>query len=81
MLLLLLLLQVMWPWKVGSALKNDFFQYAQPDSLGVGGLGAFAIWLDGELLHGSSGSCGTFGSPCLASKEEFKVAALELWGL
>jgi hypothetical protein len=71
----------MWPWKLGSALKNDFFQYAQPDSIGVGGLGAFAIWLDGELLHGSSGACGTFGSPCLASREEFKVAALELWGL
>eukprot|EP00775_Hariotina_reticulata_P009710 gene9710-9869_t len=67
--------------EVRSALKNDFFQYAQPESLAVGGLGAFAIWLDAELLHGSSGSCGTFGSPSLASREEFKVATVELWGL
>eukprot|EP00878_Enallax_costatus_P009539 GHUV01009969.1.p1 GENE.GHUV01009969.1~~GHUV01009969.1.p1 ORF type:complete len:543 (+),score=153.99 GHUV01009969.1:403-2031(+) len=73
--------KVMFPWKVKSALKNDFFMYAQQDSLGVGGLGAFAIWLDAELLQGSSGSCGTFGSPCLASREEFKVAAVELWAL
>lgn len=43
--------QVMFPWKVKSALKNDFFMYAQQDSLGVGGLGAFAIWLDAELLQ------------------------------
>jgi len=32
-------------------------------------------------MQGSSGSCGTFGSPCLASREEFKVAAVELWGM
>jgi hypothetical protein len=157
-------------------MKNDFFMYAQQEAMAVGGLGAFAIWLDAELLQvrlccmlcllltalvtvfklaplfatlrtlaalhpdhshddqaaqltvtlhlhrnhrtgstdphcdkccinvhqsishwlepfsegvllhmlrlqGSSGSCGTFGSPCLASKEEFKVAAVELWGL
>jgi hypothetical protein len=39
------------------------------------------VLLPGVRLQGSSGSCGTFGSPCLASKEEFKVAAVELWGL
>lgn len=73
--------KVMFPWQVRSAMKNDFFMYAQQEAMAVGGLGAFAIWLDAELLQGSSGSCGTFGSPCLASKEEFKVAAVELWGL
>ncbi|KAF6253531.1 TLD-domain-containing protein [Scenedesmus sp. NREL 46B-D3] len=73
--------KVMFPWQVRSAMKNDFFMYAQQEALAVGGLGAFAIWLDAELLQGSSGSCGTFGSPCLASKEEFRVAAVELWAL
>ncbi len=29
--------------------------------------------------QGSSGSCGTFGSPCLASGDEFKVQVLEVW--
>lgn len=32
-------------------MKNDFFMYAQPEALGVGGLGSFAIWLDSELLQ------------------------------
>ena len=32
-----------------------------------------------ELLAGSSSTCGTFGSPSLASKEEFKVGVLEVW--
>jgi hypothetical protein len=71
----------MFPWKMKSQVKNDFFQYSTSDCLAVGGLGRFAIWLDGELLRGSSGRCGTFGSPCLASGEEFSIAALELWGL
>jgi hypothetical protein len=29
--------------------------------------------------QGSSGVCGTFGSPCLASREDFKVLLLEVW--
>jgi hypothetical protein len=32
-------------------MKNDFFMYAQQEALAVGGLGAFAIWLDAELLQ------------------------------
>ncbi len=30
-------------------------------------------------LQGSSGVCGTFGSPCLATREDFKVVCLEVW--
>lgn len=47
--------------------------------LAVGGAGHFAISLDDELLRGSSGVCGTYGSPCLASAEEFEVRMVELW--
>jgi hypothetical protein len=32
-------------------MKNDFFMYARQEALAVGGLGAFAIWLDAELLQ------------------------------
>jgi hypothetical protein len=71
----------MFPWKIMSSVKNDFFMYATPECLAVGGLGHFAIWLDQELLRGSSGRCGTFGSPCLAAKEDFKVQGVEVWGL
>ena len=47
--------------------------------LGVGGAGHFALWLDNDLFEGSSNSCLTFASPCLASKSDFHVSALELW--
>lgn len=43
--------RVAWGWRVRSPVKNDFFQLAQPNALAVGGLGAFAIWLDEELLQ------------------------------
>ena len=68
-----------YPWRSISQVKNDFFQYATLDCLAVGGLGHFAIHVDAELLQGSSSTCGTFGSPSLASKEEFKVGVLEVW--
>ncbi|GIL71915.1 hypothetical protein Vretimale_619 [Volvox reticuliferus] len=71
--------RVAYPWRSTSDVKNDFFQYGTPECLAVGGVGHFAIWVDADLLAGSSGICGTFGSPCLAHAEEFKVQHLELW--
>ncbi|GIL82722.1 hypothetical protein Vretifemale_11605 [Volvox reticuliferus] len=59
----------------------DFFQFSTHEGLGVGGCGTFALWLDNELLEGASYPCDTFASPQLSSKEEFKVAAVELWQL
>ncbi len=73
--------RIMYPWKVKSRTKNDFFQFSTPECLAVGGLGHFAIWLDAELLAGNSGTCGTFGSPCLSCKEEFTVQGVELWSI
>lgn len=72
---------VYYPWKRGHKGRNDFFMFGSQDSIGIGGTGHFALWLDGELLYGHSGVCDTFGSPCLASKDEFKIIALELWML
>ncbi|EFJ52510.1 hypothetical protein VOLCADRAFT_56079 [Volvox carteri f. nagariensis] len=71
--------RVAYPWRSMSKTKNDLFQYGTPECLAVGGVGHFAIWLDAELLSGSSGICGTFGSPCLANGEEFRVQHLEVW--
>ncbi len=69
----------MYPWRSMSKVKNDFFQYATLDSISVGGLGHFAIHLDDELLQGSSGTCGTFGSPSLSGREEFTVSVIEVF--
>ncbi|GMH33469.1 hypothetical protein BSKO_01303 [Bryopsis sp. KO-2023] len=73
--------RIYYPWKKESKVRNDFFMYGSMESIGVGGTGHFAIWLDGELLDGHSGMSDTFGSPCLASEDEFKIMAVELWGL
>lgn len=62
-----------------SGSSNDFFQFSTHEGLGVGGAGHLALWLDNELLEGASHPCDTFGNPCLASCEEFAVAAVELW--
>lgn len=72
---------VYYPWKRGHKIRNDYFMFGSPDSIGIGGSGHFALWLDGDLLYGHSGVCDTFGSPSLASKEEFKILVLELWML
>jgi hypothetical protein len=70
-----------WHQLQHGAARNDFFMMVSGDCLGVGGAPHFAIWLDSDLLYGSSGTCHTFSSPCLASKEEFKVRHVELWGV
>ncbi|MEW5314804.1 MAG: hypothetical protein WDW38_006273 [Sanguina aurantia] len=72
--------RLQYPWRQRKEV-SDFFQFSTHEGLGVGGTGAFAFWLDNDLLEGSSHACATFGSPCLASKEEYGVAAVELWHL
>lgn len=69
----------MYSWQHKSKTKNDFFLYSTPECLAAGGAGHFAMWVDNELLAGSSGACATFGSPCLAASDEFKVMVLEVW--
>lgn len=68
-----------YPWMQAPGVQNDFFQWAGPDGLGAGGSGHWAVYLDSELLRGSSGPCATYGSPCLAAAEDFEVLGVELW--
>lgn len=73
---------VAWHWqRLKDGPRNDFFQFSQMDCLAIGGGGAFAVWLDGDLLRGHSGLCQTFGSPCLAAHPEFNISRLELYML
>ncbi|XP_065154792.1 oxidation resistance protein 1a isoform X5 [Paramisgurnus dabryanus] len=59
---------------------NLFFIKGDMDSLAFGGgSGEFGLWLDGDLYHGRSHSCKTFGNPMLSIKEDFFVQDIEIW--
>ncbi|XP_035985301.1 oxidation resistance protein 1a isoform X3 [Fundulus heteroclitus] len=59
---------------------NMFFIKGDMDSLAFGGgSGEFGLWLDGDLYHGRSHSCKTFGNPMLSKKEDFFVQDIEVW--
>ncbi|XP_060717320.1 oxidation resistance protein 1a isoform X2 [Tachysurus vachellii] len=59
---------------------NMFFIKGDMDSLAFGGgSGEFGLWLDGDLYHGRSHSCKTFGNPMLSTKEDFFVQDIEIW--
>ncbi|XP_059103520.1 oxidation resistance protein 1 isoform X4 [Peromyscus eremicus] len=59
---------------------NMFFIKGDMDSLAFGGGGGeFALWLDGDLYHGRSHSCKTFGNPTLSKKEDFFIQDIEVW--
>ena len=74
---------------------NSYFMISAKDHLAVGSGGHFALWLDAELLHGSSGPSKTFANPCLCRRPdaasalggemsevgEFICDVLEVWGV
>ncbi|OEL29503.1 hypothetical protein BAE44_0009478 [Dichanthelium oligosanthes] len=57
---------------------NRFYYLCLNDALAFGGGGSFALCLDEDLLHGSSGSCETFGNSCLAYSPEFELKNVEV---
>ncbi|WOL09944.1 hypothetical protein Cni_G18698 [Canna indica] len=59
---------------------NRFYYLCLNDQLAFGGGGNFALSLDDDLLHGTSGACETFGNLCLAHSAEFELKNVELWG-
>jgi len=62
--------------------KNDYFQIAKSESLGVGGGSNYALWIDEDFTRGISGSyCETYNSECLASGEDFDVLNVEIYGI
>uniref|UniRef100_A0A5B6YK63 Oxidation resistance protein 1 n=1 Tax=Davidia involucrata TaxID=16924 RepID=A0A5B6YK63_DAVIN len=59
---------------------NRYFTLCSTDFLALGGGGHFALYLDGDLLNGSSSASETYGNSCLAQTEDFEVKEIELWG-
>jgi len=72
---------------------NSFFMFSHRDHLAMGSGGHFGLWLDAELLHGTSGPSATFGNECLSRQPnhvndgsipavgEFRCEVLEVWGM
>ncbi|XP_051202455.1 uncharacterized protein [Lolium perenne] len=59
---------------------NNYFTFCSPEYLAIGGGGHFALYLDEDLLNGSSSTSETFNNPCLSVSQEFEVKHVELWG-
>ena len=49
--------------------RNSHFCFSAREHLAVGSGGHFALWLDAELLHGSSGTSETFSNPSLCTAD------------
>jgi hypothetical protein len=62
--------------------RNEFFVKGDKDCLMIGGGdGRCGIWIDENLLHGSSSYCDTFANEILSSDPEFVIVGLEAWML
>ena len=59
--------------------RNAYFQMGQQEAVAVGGGGAYALKLDGDLARGTSGDCDTFASPGLMGQDDFEVLHVDVW--
>lgn len=59
---------------------NKYFTVCSTDYLALGGGSHFALYLDSDLLSGSSSNSETFDNQCLSHSEDFAVKEVELWG-
>nr|XP_019709296.1 oxidation resistance protein 1 isoform X2 [Elaeis guineensis] len=57
--------------------SNRYYYLCLNDLLAFGGGENFALRLDEDLLHGTSGPCETFGNLCLAHSAEFELKNVE----
>ena len=62
---------------------NDYYLFCDGTFVAMGvSEGKFGLWLDSELMYGSSYAVATFGNLPLASEgENFSIDAVEVWGL
>lgn len=60
--------------------KNGYCQLIENNRLSMGGgSGIFGLWLDEDLLSGTTQPCETFDNPVLSYESHFKVFGMELW--
>jgi len=58
---------------------NNYFAVCSTDYLALGGGGHFALYLDGDLLTGSSSNSETFNNECLSHSPDFSVKDVEVF--
>ncbi|XP_076912177.1 uncharacterized protein LOC143570408 [Bidens hawaiensis] len=59
---------------------NRYFTLCSTEYLALGGGNHFALYLDHDLLNGSSLASETYGNSCLSHTQDFEVKEIELWG-
>nr|KAJ0192831.1 hypothetical protein LSAT_V11C800454640 [Lactuca sativa] len=59
---------------------NRYFTLCSTEYLALGGGNHFALYLDSDLLNGSSLASETYGNSCLSHTQEFEVKEIELCG-
>nr|XP_043632363.1 oxidation resistance protein 1 [Erigeron canadensis] len=59
---------------------NRYFTLCSTEYLALGGGSHFALYLDSDLLNGSSLASETYDNSCLSHTQEFEVKEVELWG-
>ncbi|KAL8167439.1 hypothetical protein V2J09_008938 [Rumex salicifolius] len=59
---------------------NRYFTLCSPDFLALGGGNHFALYLDSDLLNGSSAPSETYGNSCLSYSQDFAVKEVESRG-
>jgi hypothetical protein len=57
---------------------NNYFTVCSTDYLALGGGGHFALYLDADLLSGSSSNSETFNNMCLSHSPDFAVKDVEV---
>jgi hypothetical protein len=67
-----------YPWNRGAHGNNHFIGAGMKE-LVIGAGGGSAIFLGADMLMGRSDPCGTFGSPSLTKRDQFKIVDVEIW--
>ncbi|CAI9263076.1 unnamed protein product [Lactuca saligna] len=60
---------------------NRYFTLCSTEYLALGGGNHFALYLDSDLLNGSSLASETYGNSCLSHTQEFEVKEIEVLSL
>nr|KAJ0218799.1 hypothetical protein LSAT_V11C300119680 [Lactuca sativa] len=58
---------------------NRYFTLCSTEYFALGGGNHFALYLDSDLLNGSSLASETYGNSCLSHTQEFEVKEIEAW--